>query len=145
MAKNSRGNGRSNGHAEREFEEDAPSGGHNAKARKDAEREAMEANYEIDKKIEALMKKHIDPLRADKRELKSDLHENYGIAPKLYNARYNTYRLERAAVENKDDITLDTLRELWEATPIGGGVDLVEVAERAAKKRAEAQATEASL
>jgi len=90
------------------------------------------------------MEKYIKPLRQEKAELKAGLKDDYGIPTRAFNARYGVYRLEKDAIKSEDDIMLDTVRELWDATPIGGGIDLEDLANRAAVKREEMRAEAAA-
>lgn len=107
---------------------------HNVKARKDAISEGLEKLYQLDRQIAALMEKHIAGPREDKNKIKADLREAYQIPAALLQARYASYKLERFAEESSDDTTLDIIREMFDALPVGGSVDLVEAAERGAEE-----------
>lgn len=98
---------------------------HNVKARAEAFKESMERMYRLDQDIAALMEEHIKPLREDKAEIKSKLREDYNVTATVFNARFNAYKCERKAREGGDDATLDTLRELFESTPVGGQTDFM--------------------
>lgn len=134
-----------NGH----FREDPPRGdsdadhgeiGHNSRNRIQAIKDAKEDTYDLDAQIDALMAKHIQPLRQQKSDIKSTLRKDFDISTKLFTADYNSYRVHRRAKESGDEITIATMKELYDATPIGEGLDMLEVMERADKKRADALA-----
>lgn len=106
---------------------------HNVKARKDAISESMEQLYKLDAQIAAAIEKHVKPFRDDKAAIKERLRDDYQIPAKLLNARYASYKLERFAEEAQDHTTLDVIREMFDALPVGGMVDLVEAAQHAAE------------
>lgn len=103
---------------------------HNVKARKDAIRDCFAQMYELDKQIAAAIEKYVKPFRDSRNDVKKKLREDYEIPNDIIMARYKGYALERFAEEAQDDTTLDAIREMFEALPIGGMVDLVEAAER---------------
>lgn len=144
MASSKRGGGKSAGGgrrqgrkaAEDQFQEDpAPAGhgemGHNQEAWDDAHHSAMRRTHDLDKKIDTLMDLHIKPLREEKAEIKADVRNRFGTSTKMFNARYGIYRLEQEATDSGDNITLATIKRLWDATPIGGQVDMEAVLKKA--------------
>jgi|SRR6185437_13148708 len=104
---------------------------HNAKARKDAISESLEQMYLLDKQIAAAIEKYVKPLRDSKNDAKKRLREDYELPNDVISARYASFKIERKATDEGDDKTLDEIREAFEALPIGGMVDLVNIANRA--------------
>jgi hypothetical protein len=102
--------------------------GHNAQARTEAMQKAFAEMYACDEQIEAAIEKYVKPYRESKSDTKARMKDEYGIPPKLLNARYNAYKIERDAAKAQDDATVDIIRELYDALPIGGIVDLVDAA-----------------
>lgn len=102
---------------------------HNHKVIEDAIIKACEGLYRADKAIDAAIEKHIADLRQDKADIKKKMRETYQIPAKLLQARYATYRLEQQAIDAGDDATLDTIRLLHRALPVGGSVDMVRAAQ----------------
>jgi hypothetical protein len=51
----------------------------------------------------------------------------------MFTARYYSYKIEREAAANGDQVTMDVIRELYEVLPVGGTVDLVEAVNAAAQ------------
>lgn len=129
-------NGKANGAAGAASSSQGANKGHNVKARDEAIREAMEAHYQKDKEIERLIAEHLADLRQDKRDIKKRMAKDYEISATMFNARYAPYRIERKARDNGDDTVADALKELWQACPPGGTVDLVAAAEAASSKAA---------
>lgn len=97
-------------------------------ARRDVIIKSFKEMYALRLKIAAAMEKHVAPLRADVNAIKAKLRNDYSMPAKLVSARFASYELERLAEDGDDDITLDTIREMYELLPIGGTVDLVEAA-----------------
>lgn len=93
-------------------------------------REAIETTctklYVLDREIERLIGEHVSELRGEKAKLKASLREDYQIPARLLQARYASYKLERAARDSGDTVTLDAIRELFDTLPVGGTVDLVD-------------------
>lgn len=125
-----------------DFQEDQPRGqiGDNSKNRQEAIKATKERIYARDKKIDDLMTKYITPLREENSKDKSALRKNFDISTKLFTADYSLYRIQRKARETNDDITTATMKELYDSTPIGEGLDMFEVLKRADETRAAALA-----
>lgn len=119
-----RHNGTGNGHGNDTGQGTTAS--HNADARKEAIRDALERTYQLDRRIEALMEEHIEPLRAEKRDIKKRMKDQYDVPTKRFNGRYAQYREERRAIENEDDTTLDAIRELYDVAPVGQQMDWID-------------------
>ena len=107
---------------------------HNAGARKEAIKNALQEMRTHDLAIAAALDKYVEPYRAMKRDIKKRLRDDFNITAKQFNARYNLFKLEADAQAAQDDITLDVIREFYEVAPVGGVVDLVTAAEEAAKR-----------
>jgi cysteinyl-tRNA synthetase len=110
--------------AERLNSENATSG-HNSKSKLTVIRESMERLYRLDAEIDELIEEHIKELREQKTEIKTKLREEFNMPAKLIQARYASYRLERAAEESHDNQTLEAIREMFRALPIGGQGDFM--------------------
>lgn len=106
---------------------------HNAKARGEAISKSLEEMYGLDCKIASAIEKHVAPLRASKNDIKKRLRDAFEIPNAVISARYGSFKIEREATDSGDDTLLDTIREAFDALPIGGMVDLVNIAERAAE------------
>ncbi|NIA72297.1 hypothetical protein HBA54_27275 [Pelagibius litoralis] len=98
---------------------------HNSKVREERFQDAMQRTFALDQQIEALIEEHIKPLREDKREIKSKLSEDFNVTATTFNARYAPYKFEAKARANGDEASIDLLREIFEATPVGGQMDFV--------------------
>lgn len=132
-----------------DFEEDAaaksddtapgPGAGHNSAARAKAIDEALQDFYELQKKEDALLLKHIEPIRKKKAKIKADLKSEYEIPTKSFNARAALYIIER---DDEPEIVL-AVNEMFAATPVGHNIDLVELAARV-KQKAEEKAAKKS-
>jgi hypothetical protein len=103
---------------------------HNVKARAEAFKESMERMYRLDQDIAAILTESVKPLRDDKAEIKSTLREDYNVTATAFNARYHAYKFERKAKEAGDDASLDMLRELFEASPVGGQVNFMDALDK---------------
>ena len=97
---------------------------HNARARSDVFKDSLEELYQLDARIGVAIEKHIKQLRAAKTDIMTKLREDYNLTAPMVRARYGSYKLERAAQDSSDQTTLDTLRELFTALPVGGSVDM---------------------
>lgn len=104
--------------------------GHNSQTRKEALCSALEQLYRLDIEIAAFLRNHVKALREEKSEIKSRLREDFQMPAALVAARYASYRLERTAEDAQDETTLDAIREMYLALPVGGMVDLVSAVER---------------
>lgn len=113
-----------------------PGEGHNSTARKTAIREAHEEHYDLQSQEDKLIAKYIQPIRDKKAEVKAKLKKEHGIEATEFNARQAVYRIERDAAKGENWIALELIKEQWDATPVGGGVDLVDIAEKAEAQRA---------
>lgn len=111
------------------------SAGHNSNRaeRLAAQDKAISDWCKLQDQEDALLDKHIGPIRKKKNKIKADLKSMYGIPTEAFNARAGMRRVE---LTGEDEVVLAT-RELFEATPIGHNLDFVEIAERVAKKAAE--------
>jgi hypothetical protein len=105
---------------------------HNVKSRDAAIADAMESLYKSDKEIRAALEKHVTPHREDKTAVKKKLREDYELTTDVINARYASYKIERKAEENGDDATIDNLREMFRATPVGGSVNFIDAMQQGA-------------
>lgn len=99
---------------------------HNVTGRRQAYDEAVKRTYELDQEIAALTEEHLSELRQEKRDIKAKLYEDFNVTASAFNARYYAYKFERKARDAGDTASLDTLRELFEATPVGGQLDFVD-------------------
>lgn len=104
---------------------------HNAGARKEAINKALEAMFQADQRAAAAIETHVQPYRQAKSDAKKVLREDYGISNEVIAARYAAYKVERQAELEGDEATQDLIREMWEALPVGGSVDLVDLAQAA--------------
>lgn len=104
---------------------------HNVAARRDAITKACEELYQLDVLIARATETHVKLHREAKTDIKSRLKEDYNITANVLAARYAPYKLERMAQDGSDDKTLDVIRELFDALPIGGMLDLVNLAQAA--------------
>jgi hypothetical protein len=102
------------------------------KARQGALKSALERLYEIDQEIAGIIEAQVKELRDEKSEIKKNLRGSFNITSKLVQARYQSYRIERAAADAEDDTTLDTIREMFELCPVGGQVDMLSAVQKAA-------------
>lgn len=107
-----------------------------AKARADALKAAHEETYDLEKQEEALMDKHIKPLRERRSEIKSELKQNYEISAPQFNAWHGVYYFDREAEGGQDYISMQVIREQARACPVGGSLDLVDLAEKISEQRA---------
>ena len=98
----------------------------NVKAITDAIVDGFAEMYQLDRQIDALIERHIRPLREKKSEVKRILREGYNMPAKLVSARYTGYVIERTAEDAGDSATQDTIRMLYEALPVRGVVDLIQ-------------------
>lgn len=105
--------------------------GHNAQARTEAIRDALEEMYQTDKKIADLIERHVQPLRDQKRDIKKKMRETYEVSTRQFNARYGLYQMERAAQENQDDTVLGLIQELFDVAPVGRQMDWLDAADAA--------------
>lgn len=115
--------------------------GHNSEAvrtaRELAIKAAHEETYDLEKEEEALMKKYITPLRERRSEIKQGLKKDYEISAPQFNAWHGVYYFAREAESGQDWITLQVIKEQAKVLPVGGTMDLVEIAEKATKQREE--------
>lgn len=86
--------------------------------------DALRDFYALDVKIQAMLEKHVKPLRDAKRDIKSKLHEDLNMTATVFNARFISYKAEAKALAAGDESTLDTLRELFAVSPVGSQVDM---------------------
>ena len=105
---------------------------HNVKHRNETIGKCLEQLYQEDKAIAAALEEHVTPHRQQKTEIKKRLREEIQLTTEVINARYATYKLERKAMDNGDDTTIDTLREMYAIAPIGTQLDLVDGLNKAA-------------
>lgn len=88
--------------------------------RRDEITSGLKRLYALDCEIAALTEEHLKDLRAEKSDIKKSLRERFNLPATVVQARYYSYRIERDAERTNDGITLDAIRELHEALPIGG-------------------------
>lgn len=128
-----------------EFQEDPPratdtnGNGNNSAARAKALDAAIERFCDLQAEEDALLEKYITPIRDKKNTVKSDLKRDFEIPTKAFNARAALRLIEKA---NQDDVVL-AVNELFQATPVGHNLDLIAIAERVEKKKAEKAAAKA--
>lgn len=103
----------------------------NVQARRDAIAESCEELYQLDAEIKVLTERHLKDLRDSKSDIMKRMREDYQINSKLLRARYQSYRIERMALDAMDDATVDVIRELFEALPIGELITITGAAPRA--------------
>lgn len=136
---------RANGHGV-DFEEDAPrsagdgdapGAGHNSEARSKALAEGLSEWCALQDKEDDLLEKYIEPVRKLKAEIKSKLKADHEIPTVAFNARAALRRIELR--KDADEVVL-AVNEMFKATPVGANLDLVALAERVEKKRAEKEA-----
>ena len=108
---------------------------HNVKHRTDTIASCMEALYQEDKAIKAALEEHVTPHREEKTAIKKRLREDLNLTTPVINARYATYKLERQAQDQDDETTLDLLKELFEITPVGTQVSMMDALDGGAKKK----------
>lgn len=96
---------------------------HNAKAREEAIKTALHGMARLDSEIDRLIEKHISDLREEKRDIKAKLRDDFEISTKVFNARYNLFKIEARG----DEKVIDDLRELFEAAPFGAQSNFLEV------------------
>lgn len=106
--------------------------GSNVRARKDAITEGFAEIFKLRQQIAAAIDKHVKPLRASVNEIKERLREDYELPAKALNVRYAAYEVEKLAESADDHEMQDAIRELWEALPIGGTLNLADIADIAA-------------
>lgn len=111
------------------------SAGHNSDraARLEAEDKAISEWCKLQDQEDALLERHIEPIRKKKNKLKAALKADYGIPTEAFNARASLRRIELTG----DDEVVLAINEMFEATPPGKNIDLVQLAERVAAKAAE--------
>lgn len=122
--------------------------GHNSEAvrtaRELAIKAAHEETYDLEKQEEALMALHITPLRERRSEIKQALRKDYEISAPQFNAWHGVYYFGREAESGQDWITLQVIKEQAKILPVGGTMDLVDIAEKATKQREELAKAEAA-
>lgn len=106
--------------------------GHNVRARRDAITESFDEIYKLRMQAAAALEKHVKPLRDHVSDIKKRLREAYELPAKAINARYAAFELLRLAENGGDDAMQDAIRELFEALPIGGTLNLADLADQAA-------------
>lgn len=107
-----------------------PGPGSNSKARGEIIIESFERLYKLDAEIDRVIEQEVQGFRDEKGTIKKKLREDLGMPSPLVQARYAAYRMERAAEDASDDITMRAIRELYKVLPVGGQVDLVDVMQR---------------
>lgn len=103
--------------------------GHNARARRDAITDGFSEIFKLRQQIAAAIEKHVKPLRDHVNDIKQNLREDYELPGKALNVRYAAYELQRSAELDGDESMQDAIRELWDALPIGGSLDLATLAD----------------
>jgi hypothetical protein len=93
---------------------------HNTKHRQEQIAKGIDLIYRIDQEIADLTAAHLKDLREDKSAIFKRLREDYQMPAPLMRARYAAYKLERAAIESEDDVTLDAIHEMFDILPVGG-------------------------
>lgn len=141
MARNSK----KNGHGEKDdFQEDEPRGNGTSAPGSNTRAVALDAAIEkwcaLQKQEDDLIEKYIAPIRKKKNKVKSDLKAEHEIPTKAFNARASLRMIER---EDDDEVVL-AVNELFKATPVGNNLDLIALAERVEKARAEKAAKKAA-
>lgn len=104
------------------------------RARLEAFDEALSEWVQLQNKEDALLEKHIAPIRDKKAKLKARLKADYDIPTEAFNARAALRRIELKA--GNDEVVL-AVNELFEATPVGESVDLEAALARVTAKKAE--------
>lgn len=99
---------------------------HNVANRKQQLRDALRRTYEIDGEIQDLIAEHIQGLRDEKSDIKKRLREDLNITAKVFGARYGAYKLEADARAADDNATLDTLEELFNESPVGTQINMMD-------------------
>lgn len=117
------------------FEEDKPrnGAGHNSEARAAALDGAIEEFCTLQAEEDALIELHIKPVRDKKNKVKSRMKSDHDIPTKAFNARALLRLIEKA----DDDEVVLAVNELFKATPVGHNLDLIAIAERVEKNRAD--------
>jgi hypothetical protein len=111
---------------------------HNVANRSKMFEDALADTFALDQKITAAQAKHVKPLQANKSDIKKKLRKDLNVTADVFNARYVAYKLEGRAIAAGDDATLDTLREMFEHSPVGTQMDLVDGLEAAKGNGADA-------
>lgn len=83
---------------------------------------------------EALILKWIQPIRDKKNKVKAEAKADFDVPTKAFNARANLLLIER--LDDSDELVL-SVNELFQATPVGKNVDLIELAARVKVKKEE--------
>lgn len=99
---------------------------HNVANRNKQIENALSETYKLDCQIKALVEKHIQPLRDAKSDIKKHLREDLSMPAKVFNIRYKAYQLEADAIANEDDITMQAIQELFEISPPGTQINMLD-------------------
>ncbi len=118
-------------------EAEGPGAGHNSDAINKALAALLEKHCDLQDQEDVLIRKWIEPIRKKKQDVKATAKKEYDIPTAAFNARAGLRRVERSSED--EELTLAT-KKLFEALPIGESLDLVAMAERVAKKKADAAA-----
>ena len=99
---------------------------HNNGNRKKMMQDALAETLTLDNLIKAAEQKHVQPHKNAKSDIKKNLRKDLNVTAAVFNARYAAYRLEARAIAANDEATLDNLRELFEHSPVGTQMDLID-------------------
>lgn len=109
---------------------------HNVQARLDAISEACKKLLAEDQHIDAAIAQHVQLHRDEKSRIKRDLRKGYGVTARVLNKHYGLWKLQQEAIAAQDDVTIDEIREMQEAAPIGGTADMVTALQQVQAKEA---------
>lgn len=112
-----------------------PGPGHNS--RTEAWKRIFPLAYQLDEKIDALLAQHITPLRDERNKLFAELRDSHEVPTRVRVAEYARYRIEQDAILKGDDLTRASLHEAQQALAPGETSDMLDVLQRADKKREE--------
>lgn len=101
--------------------------GHNAKSRKDAINDALAQIFQLKSKEKAAVKAAVQPYRDKISDIKTTLREDYNLTDKVLRARLQSFVIEQEAIEAKDEVTLEALREMFKNAPVGVKIDMLTV------------------
>lgn len=111
--------------------------GHGHNSRTEAWKRIFPQAYKLDEKIDALLAEHITPLREERNKLFAELRDDHEVPTRVRIAEYARYRIEQDAILKGDDLTRASLHEAQQALAPGETSDMLDVLQRADKKREE--------
>lgn len=113
--------------------DDGPTKGHNVGEVHKTIRSGFDALYKLDKEIEELTAKHVEPVKDQRKETWRHLKADTDITRKILELDYKKYKIAREAKEEREEdgpAILDSMAIAHEALHPGEVVDWVEVVDR---------------